>query len=441
MMPGSQPVPKPANSYDPNSEYDENGNWINPEAYDDPWGLEHYQQTHQYGTEDTGPGTRTIGQDGNSLYAVARNKLGPDASEAEVVDYTKRIMSANPNLGDPRTLQSGTVVNLPDSNTQVTAASEAAYNKSDAEYQTYRAEQAAAAQAAAAAMATAGPVAAQGSYADYTDIGMGGTGFADSGPSGLATINQALHDGKAWVQDGLAKLGGWGLRQNSLVGDAVFYGAGALSVVDEIVQPSNLIEAGLLAAGPAIGKIAGEGISLLNKVPGLGYDVGNAATTALRSMGQTASDMTGRMLDELGLMPAVVENTGIRGVANSADSARGLSKLGGIFSSTTNEAGGTVWTSAGKISQNDFAGIVNGELMQGKNVNIISGVHGDVNGTIAAIDRQMYLDDVVTFGEIPGVTVHHYPDLTSQRISELLTGTDTTIGGFCNSGVCLAPHW
>jgi hypothetical protein len=61
---------------------------------------------------------------------------------------------------------------------------------------------------------------------------------------------------------------------------------------------------------------------------------------------------------------------------------RGLSNLGGIFSSTTNPAGGKVWTSTGTISQNDFAAIVNSELMQGKNVSIISGVHDGVDGSV-----------------------------------------------------------
>lgn len=97
------------------------------------------------------------------------------------------------------------------------------------------------------------------------------------------------------------------------------------------------------------------------------------------------------------------------------------------------------WTSTGTITQDDFASIINSELMQGRNVNIISGVHGDINGTILKIDQQMYEDDVLRFGEIPGVTVHNYPSLAPQQITNLLNGTDTTIGGFCNSGVCLAP--
>ena len=121
--------------------------------------------------------------------------------------------------------------------------------------------------------------------------------------------------------------------------------------------------------------------------------------------------------------------------AGAADS-RGLSNLGGIFSSTTNQAGGKVWTSTGTISQNDFAAIVNSELMQGKNVNIISGVHGGVDGSVV-VDRSMFLVDVDKFGQIPGVKVFNYSDLSPQQLKTLLQGSDTTIGGFCNSGTCL----
>ena len=51
--------------------------------------------------------------------------------------------------------------------------------------------------------------------------------------------------------------------------------------------------------------------------------------------------------------------------------------------------------------------------MQGRDVNIITGVHGNVDGTIASVDPQMHLFDVDTFGEIPGVTIHNFPDLTA----------------------------
>jgi filamentous hemagglutinin len=122
--------------------------------------------------------------------------------------------------------------------------------------------------------------------------------------------------------------------------------------------------------------------------------------------------------------------------STAAADSRGLSNLGGIFSSTTNEAGGRIWTSTGTISQNDFKTIVNSELMQGKDVNIISGVHGSPDGSLV-IDRSMFLDDVKAFGQIPGVKVYNYSDLTPQQINTLLNGSDSTIGGFCNSGACL----
>ena len=74
--------------------------------------------------------------------------------------------------------------------------------------------------------------------------------------------------------------------------------------------------------------------------------------------------------------------------------------------------------------------------MQGKNVNIISGVHGSPDGSLI-LDLSMYIDDVKAFSRIPGVKVYNYSDLTPQQINTLLKGSDTTIGGFCNSGACL----
>ena len=79
--------------------------------------------------------------------------------------------------------------------------------------------------------------------------------------------------------------------------------------------------------------------------------------------------------------------------------------------------------------------------MQGRDVNIITGVHGNVDGTIASADAQMHQLDILKFGEIPGVTVHNFPDLTAAQLKGLLHGQHTVIGGFCSSGACLAPFW
>jgi filamentous hemagglutinin len=126
----------------------------------------------------------------------------------------------------------------------------------------------------------------------------------------------------------------------------------------------------------------------------------------------------------------------IDGAAGSG--ARGLGQYGGIFSSSTNAAGGEVWTSVGDISQNDFASMVNSGLYSG-DVNIISGVHGLPNGT-TIIDRTLYEADAARFGNLSGVNVYNFPDLTPRQITDLLNGKGTTIGGFCNSGACLAPY-
>lgn len=109
-----------------------------------------------------------------------------------------------------------------------------------------------------------------------------------------------------------------------------------------------------------------------------------------------------------------------------------------MFTSETNAAGGQVWTSVGTINQNDFASIVNSGMYNG-DVNIISGVHGALDGSIESVDSSLYEADVARFGNYPGVTVYNYPEMTPGQINSLLNGPGTTIGGFCNSGACLMP--
>jgi uncharacterized protein RhaS with RHS repeats len=133
------------------------------------------------------------------------------------------------------------------------------------------------------------------------------------------------------------------------------------------------------------------------------------------------------------------QGTLMSGAARSTASTagRGLSAHGGTFSSTTNAAGGDVVTSVGRISQNDFATTVNSGLYKG-NVNIISGVHGTPAGaTLPALD--LFKADVARFGRIPGVQVYNFPAMTPGQITNLLRAPGTTIGGFCDSGACLAP--
>jgi hypothetical protein len=115
---------------------------------------------------------------------------------------------------------------------------------------------------------------------------------------------------------------------------------------------------------------------------------------------------------------------------------RGLGGMGS-FSSTTNAAGGEVFTSTGDIVQSDFEGIVNSGLYKG-DVNILTGVHGLPSGTMIP-EAGFLSEDVGAFGQIPGVNIYNIPSMTPGEISSVLNSPGTTIGAFCNSGACLAP--
>ena len=116
---------------------------------------------------------------------------------------------------------------------------------------------------------------------------------------------------------------------------------------------------------------------------------------------------------------------------------RGLNNLGGIIEQTsTNAAGGKVFTTTGPVRGSDFRSIVNRALMQGEDVHIISGAHGLPDGRIIA-EPAFYADDAMRFGRLPGVSVHDLPAMSPQAVQTVLDSKGTIIGGFCNSKVCL----
>jgi RHS repeat-associated protein len=118
--------------------------------------------------------------------------------------------------------------------------------------------------------------------------------------------------------------------------------------------------------------------------------------------------------------------------------ARGIGKLGGIITSTTNSAGGTVVTASGSVVGSDFVGAVNSGLMRGGPVNILSGAHGEISGLMRA-ERAFLEGDKAAYGHLEGVNIFDVMRMSPGEISGVLQGPGTTIGAFCESGACLAP--
>jgi RHS repeat-associated protein len=128
------------------------------------------------------------------------------------------------------------------------------------------------------------------------------------------------------------------------------------------------------------------------------------------------------------------------GIAN-ADATRGIatSKFGGILSSQANAAGGTLYTSVGGIGKDVVGGAVNNAMISGEtNINILSGVHGLPDASRIP-ELSFYEADQAFFGNLPGVSVHDISTWSDEQIINIVNGPGTTIGAFCNSGICLAP--
>jgi len=71
-------------------------------------------------------------------------------------------------------------------------------------------------------------------------------------------------------------------------------------------------------------------------------------------------------------------------------------------------------------------------------VHIFAGAHGLPNGSLVA-DATLLADDVRAFGRLPGVQIHDLPSMSAAQVREILESPGTIIGGFCDSGACLAP--
>jgi hypothetical protein len=93
-------------------------------------------------------------------------------------------------------------------------------------------------------------------------------------PDLLTRANSTLAASKAYAQGKIVQAGSFGLKLGGPIGDQIYAGAAVAYVGAEILLPTNVVEAGLFFAGPAIGKLGGAGVNALKGLPILGADVG-----------------------------------------------------------------------------------------------------------------------------------------------------------------------
>jgi nucleoid-associated protein YgaU len=139
-----------------------------------------------------------------------------------------------------------------------------------------------------------------------------GKAIADPLARGITVANDTLHDFKESAKDLIVKGGAWGLQRGGIVGSAAYYGGGLAYVLDDILQPGNLLDVGLLAGAPAFGKVVGAGVSVLNKLPVLGTDIGEVAGKTVYELGESLANRIEGMQDSLGLRLGVVEPNAAR---------------------------------------------------------------------------------------------------------------------------------
>ncbi len=165
-----------------------------------------------------------------------------------------------------------------------------------------------------------------------------------------------------------------------------------------------------------------------------GQDAVNAVTPSNTTQAQAAP--VGAALATTLLTMGVSYGVGtLDGAALGA--TRGMSSFGGIMSTQTNAAGGTVYTSVGPIGQDVVGTAVNNAMTAGPGeINILSGVHGYADGTTTAAP-EFFQADQAAFGNLPGVTVHDMTTLSPAQVDNMVNGPGTTIGAFCDSGACL----
>ncbi|AKG33268.1 hypothetical protein [Paenibacillus durus] len=94
-----------------------------------------------------------------------------------------------------------------------------------------------------------------------------------------------------------------------------------------------------------------------------------------------------------------------------------------------NEAGGTIFVSTDKIKQKHFANLV--DEAEGS-VNILTGAHGTIDGTLIA-EKTFFDSDLLKWGEKQNVKILDINELSADQISQIVNSDGITICGWCYS--------
>ena len=101
----------------------------------------------------------------------------------------------------------------------------------------------------------------------------------------------------------------------------------------------------------------------------------------------------------------------------------------GKFYSIENAAGGEVFVSTSEIYQCDFANIVRNKK---GNINIISGVHGNISGYTKA-EFDFFAEDFNTFSNMTNVNVYNFNEMNYNDFASIINSDSTSILAWCFS--------
>jgi YD repeat-containing protein len=135
---------------------------------------------------------------GENLWALAKEDLGPGATNAQIQARAQQYMEVN-GISDPRRLKAGAELKVPTGTEEVQAATVAAYGKSDAELRVFYQEKAAAQAVAAAKLAG-------------VDFGLSGLSELNLDLGGGLTLGNLTMGGGGmglWTASGQLRAGDW----------------------------------------------------------------------------------------------------------------------------------------------------------------------------------------------------------------------------------------